>query len=321
MFNINDYKLFFQKAIKFIVILLIFDFIVGTIAKRIYFNQKTGKQARITYSIYKASDEILIFGSSHAARHYIPKIFEKALNQTCYNVGIQGQKILFHSVLEKIILKRTKPKLIILNVDNNWLYKSNEAYDRLHDLYPYYWEFRDIMKPTFELRSKLIDIQLFFKSYQFNSTIIHAVKYFFFPQKDFKGYVPLHGEVKNTKALSLYNDENEDTSSKEIDDNFVMAFKSFIHIAKANNINLLLITTPDLYPTNILNNKSLILMKKIAKEENITFWDFNNNEEFIYKFNLFHDPSHLNDKGAHLFSSIIANLIIEREKTLYSNAK
>jgi len=317
--NKTKFKYLLIKSLKFTITLLIVDFTLGFFAKQIYFNQKTGKHARITYSIKKTpSSKILIFGSSHANRHYIPSVFEKELGLSCYNAGVQGQKIIFHSTLQKIILKRAKPELIILNIDEDWLYKSDEAYDRLSDLFPYYWEYREIIKPSLSIQSKLIDFKLFFKSYQENSTIIHAIKYFLFPQKDFKGYRPLFGKLKRPNIIS--NNNNVVTTSnqtKTFDTNFITALNSFITNAKKYNIKLIFVKSPNLIKKDFSKNASLNKIKEIANRKDIPFFDYSNSEHFIFKYSLYYDGSHLNDDGAHLFSELLVELIKKSDNTQY----
>lgn len=303
----NFISLFF-KVLKFGIILFLVDFIFGFIAKEIYFNQKTGKQARITYSINNADSQILIFGSSHANRHYIPEVFEKELNKTCYNAGVQGQGIIFHNVLQKIILNRTKPELIILNIDYNWLYENNSAYERLSDLYPYYWNNRDIIKPSLSINSKLMDYKLLFKAYQFNSTLIHAIRYFVSPQKDFNGYLPLSGEMQKPDNINgnTVKPKNQESS---LDSNFILAFRSFIHSAKENNIRLQIILSPNLENRDLSKDKSMIALKSIIQTEKITLINLFEDAEFRSQYHLFNDKSHLNDDGAIIFSKKISKLI------------
>lgn len=296
------------KFIKFITIFILVDFGLGYAAKQIYFGQKTGKQARITYSIDEASSDIVIFGSSHANRHYVPEIFEKELNKTCYNAGVQGQGILFHTALQKIVLKRTKPELIILNIDYNWLDENKNAYDRLSDLHPYYWEHREIIKPTISLNSKFVDIKLLFKAYQNNSTLVHALRYFISPQKDFNGYLPLSGKIKkieqsNNDTIQVINQE------KAIDPKFILAYKSFIKTAKDNNIELVIVVSPFLENRDLSKNKSMIEMKSIAETEDILLINLFKDPQFINQPYLFNDKSHLNHEGASLFSKRVSELI------------
>lgn len=308
----KEYKILFAKLMKFIIVLLIIDFALGTGVKKIYFSQETGKQARITYSIKEALSDVLIFGSSHANRHYVPRVLEETLGQTCYNAGVQGQNIVFHSILQEIILERDRPELVILNVDSDWMYKSERAYDRLCDLHPYYWEFRDIIHPVLKLQSKLTDFKLFFKSYQYNSTIVHAIKYFFFPQNDYNGYLPLMKD--NRQQGSLTNNKIPlvgRSQSNKIDKNNVAAFCRFIRIAKQNNVRVMFVVSPTFYERDYSNDTSMELMKKIAHKENIPFIDFSNNPQFLSNNTLFYDGSHLNDHGARLFTKKVVEFIEE----------
>ncbi len=304
-----ELKLTAIKVLKFVIILLIVDFCLGSISKEIFLNQKTGKFHRSTYSIYEAKEDILIFGSSHAHRHYVPEVIEKKLSKTCYNAGAEGQQLLFHTVLQKMILKRTLPKLIILNIDENFLYKTDAAYNRLNDLNPYYQDFKDELRPLFSLNSSLVDFKLFFKSYQTNSTLIHALKYYLSPQIDYKGYRPLNGKMTQNKAMIYKKNHSEKEFIEIIDYTFKNALIDFISNAKKNNVKLIFVTSPNLIERNISKNESFQMIKEIAKLEEISFFNFLNSPTYLNQYDLFHDPTHLNDDGARVFSKSVADII------------
>ncbi|MGS0525487.1 hypothetical protein ACU8V7_10100 [Zobellia nedashkovskayae] len=293
------------KAFKFLIIFVIADFLFGTVAKQLYFGQETGKQARITYSLKQVDTDILILGSSHANKHFVPNVFEQNLNKTCYNAGVQGQGVLFQDALVKMILQERKPELIILNIDDIWLYENNSNYDRLSDLHPYYWDYRDVLKPILGLKSKIPDFKLIFKSYQYNSTLVHAIKYLVSPQKDFEGYIPLKGVIKPQIQKGLEK-RNESTETPKLDPNFISAYKSFIATCKINNVNLLFVVSPWYEQNDLSNNNSMLLLQEIAKTENIPVLNLYNDKRFLNQDKLFNDTSHLNDTGAHLFSEIVA---------------
>jgi len=301
----NELKLIALKFIKFSIIVLLVDFSLGYAAKSLFFSQKTGKQARITNSIQNVSHDILIFGSSHAVRHYIPEVIEEKLQKTCYNTGVRGQGILFTSTLQKLILQRTTPELIVLNVDDNWLEENSKFYDRLKDLQPYYWENRDIIKAALEHNSKLVDIKLIFKAYQTNSTLAHILKYAISPQKDYNGYLPQVSDLKVVKAST----STEKQSQAPLDPNFISAYTSFIANAKANNVNLLIFISPSLQNYSTKENTSLNKIKSIAADKNVKIINLLQDERFINNLNLFRDKSHLNEDGARLFSAIVADSI------------
>ncbi len=215
-------------------------------------------------------------------------------------------------------MERAKPKLIILNIDAGWLFKSEETYERLSDLYPYYWDYRSILKPILSLKSSFVDFKLFFKSYQTNSTIIHAIKYYFFPQIDFSGYRPLFGEMEHPNNFGDSKEILPAIKQKEIDENFILAFNSFITDASDNNIRLIFVMSPISSGADFTKNKSMIQMRRIAEERNIPFIDFSNDEHFLYKYNLFYDASHLNNEGAHLFTKLLIELVEKTDTFTYS---
>lgn len=291
------------------LIFLVIDLGFGYVAKQIFLHQETGKYARITYSIREASPDILILGSSLANRHYVPEIFEKGLDQTCYNAGVQGRGLIFHTALEKMILERTSPKLIILNVNQNWMYKSDRAYDGLNDFIPYYWEYRKILKPILSIDTKLIDYTLLFQAYQTNSTIVHAIKYFFFPQIDYNGYRPMYGSMLPPENPISDKGSAEILPKLEIDPEFVEAFKSFVTAAQQNNVELIFIVCPLVYEVDYSKSTSLSIMKAIAEKEHIPFYDFSNDAFYKDRYDLFFDPFHLNDQGARIYSQTVVDKI------------
>jgi hypothetical protein len=306
----NQLILFFSKAIKFLAFFLLIDFSLGAAAEYLFFHQSSGKYARITYSLEKVNSDILIFGSSHANRHYVPEVFEKKLKLSCYNAGVQGQQILFHSALEEIIVNRIKPKIIILNIDENWLYQSKDSYDRLADLHPYYSNYPNVIKPVLSLKSKFDYLVLYLKSYKFNSTIVHIVKYFFKPQLSQKGYNPLYGKLSGSKmkTTQLSTKQNVETVKKPIDTNFVNALYRFIQVAKENNIKLFLVASPTINGIQI-KNESNEMIKEIINKSKVSFIEFTSNKNFIGKYELFNDESHLNNDGAKLFSELLSDSI------------
>lgn len=309
----NEFKIFLLKLVKFVIIFIAIDYGFGSIAEALFFLQTKGKYARITYAIEKVSDDILIFGSSHANRHFVPGVFERELYLSCYNTGVQGQKILFLSAFKEMVLTRTTPKMIILNVDNDWLCCSTESYDRLADLHPYYSRYPDIIKSRICLKSKYDFLKLHLKSYQFNSTIVHIIKYAFDSQKDYKGYRPLFGKMssENNKQVRINEVENI-----PIDRNFESALINFILLSKRKRINLIFTLSPSVYGIDRSNYESIQKILLFAEKYKIPVYDFTYDLHFINQNHLFHDPSHLNHEGALLFSELLAKRIKEDDKEI-----
>ena len=302
-----QYRLLIIKLFKFLIILLLFEFIVGGLVQWLFFNQESGKYARLNYTMSVANEDIVIFGSSHANRHFDPNVFENKLGLSCYNAGVQGQELLFVSTLFKILCERDTPKIIILNIDKNWLFYSQDGYDRLSEIEPYYSIFPNEIGDVLNRKGSFEKIKLMLKLYRFNSTIIHILKYKFFPQTDIKGYRPLIGEIK-TFNKDFSSDVNRYTKLI-IDSNCISALEQIIEISKAKNIKLYTTISPYFYSTDESKNISYLKLIEILNKNEIPIFNYLNDTSFCLKNNLFHDFSHLNKSGAKHFSEIVSNEI------------
>jgi hypothetical protein len=308
----SELKILLIKLFKFIAIFTLMDYGLGSFAEILFFSQESGKYARITYTLEKASGEIFIFGNSYASRHFIPRVFEDELKISCYNAGVQGQGLLFINTIEEIVLKRTIPKLIILNLDYNWLCNYKKSSDLLFDLYPYFLKYQNFLKPNINSVSRYEYLKLYLKSYRFNSTIAHIIKYFLSPQKDNKGYNPLFNQMPQPHDISTA--KFVCYQKNQIDDDSINLLIKFILSCKEKNIDLLFVISPTVINTDFSINNAFQRMKEIAGKYRIPVLDYSNDNHFVNKYNLFFDWGHLNNHGAVLFSKLLAQRIKNRKQ-------
>jgi hypothetical protein len=300
----KEYLKFLRKTIIFLIVLILMDFILGSIARFAFFSQRSGKYSRITYSLEKTQDSILIFGSSHALNHYIPAIIEDSLKISCYNAGIQGQGILMFSTIQKIILQRHTPYVTILNIDPEFLQEYKQRYDLLSDIEPYYFLHKEIIGNVLKYKSNFEKTKLLSKLYQYNSTIVHIIKYWLYPQSSYEGFHPLAGIIPASR-IEMHNKTIE--KELKIDTVFVNKLKNFINTSLAAKTKLVFIVSPVIYKSSLDENKSFSLIKKISKFYNIPMLNYHNDSSFIGKNILFKDLSHLNNKGAEVFTKKVAH--------------
>jgi len=206
--------------------------------------------------------------------------------------------------------------LVILNIDKNWLFKSEKALDRLNDLYPYYWEYHNVLYPILSSHSRLIDLQLMFISYQLNSTIVHTLYYYFFPQMDNKGFRPLIGKIKQSDNIIKSESHVINKDLRELDKNFILSFLKFIDNAQNRDIKLVLVVSPSLIKTASSKNTSMDTMRMIADEQKIPIIDFSDDYRFNSNYDLFYDRGHLNYEGARIFSETLAKILKENDNNI-----
>lgn len=284
-----------------IVILVVFvlDFAVGNTLNYLFFKESSGLHFRTTYAMEKTKADILVFGSSRANHHYVPKVFEDSLKMSFYNTGRDGTGIFFQLAVLKSILKRYTPKIIILDYEGGFK-KGTHAYDRMSSLLPYYKTHREI-RNIIELKSPYERIKLLSKIYPFNSDILTIMMGNLEINKkrwnDNKGYLPLY-KVWNAKIDSI-----KTFSTYEVDPNQIAAFNEFINMAKESGAKVFVVYSPIFLKGN--RNQDINLCNEICSDENVHFWDYSKDTLFLNNNCFFQDVEHMNNNGALIFSESI----------------
>ncbi len=309
-----DVSRFLCKAVLFLCLMVVLDQLIGAGLRYFYFRTTSGLFYRLTYSLDKTDQDILIFGSSRASHHYVPDVFEKGLKMSFYNNGEDGQGILMSLAILRSTLKRYVPKIIILDILPSDLTVGSEfSFERLGALLPYYTkhpELRDLI----ERRSRMEKIKMLSQIYPFNSAVLGIViGNFEFNKKrkgDIKGYMPL----PFGKEFQVYNSENAQKSI-QIDPNKIRALEEFCFLASKAGSKVFLVVSP-FYLKDTVNVQEIAAIKAISKKFNVPFSDNSQNDFFLHRKFLFSDMNHLNEKGALLFSEMLLKNISQSLQNL-----
>ena len=298
----NPYVYFFVKLLLLLAVVFLLDFLTGSILRHYYFKQQSGLLYRTTYALEKTNEDILILGSSRANHHYVTEAFEKKLGQSCYNAGRDGQFIFYHDAVLRSVLKRYTPKMVILDFNASDLRKDSRGYDRLSVLFPYYKSHPEL-QPIAELKGPLEKWKLCSSIYPYNSSIFTiAVGNTEFNKKrkeDSKGYVALYREWNQPIATSTKQEEYIIDSVK------LNYFESLIKDCVQKNVKLYIVNSPSFHKTTYPDLYSETA-REIAAKYHVDFWDYSQDPFFINnKDKIFADLTHLNDKGARLFSGML----------------
>lgn len=306
----NSKILFFLKRLAiFIVLLVVLDRIIAFGMKKLYFSQKKGLFAQMTYALDSTNQEVLIFGSSRAIRQYSPDIISKGLNKTCYNVGKDAQMIPYYQALQEVIFQRYKPETVILDI-NPWELKVGpEKYDKLSVLLPYCAEHPELLKYIGE-GGDWNGLEKLSKTYLYNSTLLISVSNLIFEKdlaKDANGYSPLLKTMDRARE-----DINRELTKKEaarispeksnkIDQKALNYYITFLNTCAKYNIKTYVVISPVYYYGSGDLRKTKL--KEIAeKYKNVKFLDFAMDKNFLNQDKKFADAFHLNKQGAEDFS-------------------
>jgi hypothetical protein len=301
----NPYRYFLFKLAIFFVLVFVIDFSIGNILRYFYFKQESGLQFRTSYSIEKTTADVLIFGSSRANHHYDPNVFEKRFNLTYYNVGRDGNYMLYHTAVLKGVLKRYSPKIVILDLNGREFQKKDNGFDYLSSLLPYYKAHPE-MRSIIELKSRFEKVKMLSFIYPYNSSMFTiAVGNTEFNKKrrgDIQGYVPL------TKVWNGTIQIDSSWTNYEIDSIKVKAYETFIKNCIQSKVELYIVCSPYYIKFNH-SDISVKLGQEIAKRNSIEFFDYSNDTTFTNNSKLFADKAHLNETGAKVFSNLLINSI------------
>src|SRR3984957_117097 len=202
------YKKGIFRVVVFLGALILCDFVFGMFSKIIFNSQKSGKYARLTYIVKADTSAIVVLGSSHALRHFVPDIIQDSLHEETFNYGTMGQKLLFNKAIYEIRARRSKPKMIILNIDADWFFDKHNQQDRMADLFPYHSIVGDIVFDNFSRKDRFIGhLKFLSKTFPYNSTIVHVIKYKLKPQYDQRGYEPLDGVIDSLQLDAMLHAE------------------------------------------------------------------------------------------------------------------
>ena len=305
----KGYLYLFIKLAAFLLLAFFFDLIIGGIFNKFYFRQTSGWEYRTKYSIEDTKADILIFGASRAQQQYNPVYFEERMQQTCYNVGRDGEPIFYYYAVLKAILSRHLPKIIILDIENSVFKESQSSYDRISILLPFYKSHPE-MRSIINLRSPNEKFKLQSNIYPYNSMLLKIVKGNIKSsnkeKEDINGYLPLlrslNEPVRTVDLSKPYN----------LDSNKLNSYKAFINDCKKANIKLYIINSP-YYFNSIGKDISMEIAKDIAHKNSIDFIDLSKDEFFLKSPQLFDDTVHVNMAGSKIFTNKVIDSVISKQ--------
>ena len=315
-----------KQFLKKIVLFILFTFLLAYPLDIIISNQlkKSNSYARGEYSVWndlfegKIDSEIVIYGSSRAWVHINPELLENSFGRSSYNLGIDGHNFRLQYLRHKTLLKyNIPPKYIILSFDIWSLQKSVELYNSDQFL-PYMLNNKDIIDYTSSyigFSSLEYDLPLI-RYFGNRNAAIQSIKNstFFFQSKPKrkKGFQGMErswsSDLSNAKTKM-------DFYEAKLDLAYVELFDKFLDECKQKEIKVILVYTPEYIEGQIFvkNRKEVFeLYQEFSEKYKLTFLDYSN-DKICKQKEYFYNSSHLNKKGADIFTKKLINDLKLRE--------
>lgn len=255
--------------------------------------------------------DIAIYGSSRAWVQIDPEILGDSLNTIVYNFGMDGHNFWLQYLRHLEYQKHNKqPKIILQSMDIFTLQKRKDLLEQDQFLPYMLWNnnIRDYTKSFIGYTS--IDyfvplVRYIGKTSVLKTSIKNIVKHDSrvpYRQNGFRG------------IDKKWNDDFEKAKSQKesyeivLDQNSINLFELFIRECISSGIELVLIYTPEYIDGQkyVVNREDIInIYTSFSKKYKLTFLDYSNDNMCLDK-NLFYNASHLNKRGAELFSKKLA---------------
>jgi hypothetical protein len=254
--------------------------------------------------------KVAIYGASRAWVQIDPGIIEKNTGLTAYNLGIDGHNFWLQYYRHKLLFaKNVKPDYIIMSLDLFTLQKNPELYN-LEQFLPY-------MLFDNELKSFLEG----YEGYTFLDYYVPLLRYYgktkaikYALKSSLNPVIPDSGRIHGYKAkIQEWNEDPNFANGKvgfmkaDVDAKSFALFKLFLDECKKSNVKVIFVYTPDYIEGQrfVSNRREILdLYKSIALHNNIPYLDYSG-DELCLKKEYFYNTSHLNKKGAELFTTML----------------
>ncbi|WP_157492589.1 hypothetical protein [Flavobacterium sp. TAB 87] len=293
-------KNFIKKLLLFLLLFFLVDKLFYWKVKTLPYREFDKRLERIMEG--KMNKDILIFGSSRAQHNLYSDAMQDSLKMSTFNLGYRGCNINFQLFILKSVLKyNKKPKIIVLTVDDFREFLPEKTlqfrYDKLYPLVKY----QEITKELIchkEISPFAVGLYCARMNWEQLLEPKSITKYdnwtkagtiiLDFTADDFDK------KYKKTKEYDV---------EKELPDR-LSAFKEFQNICKKEHIRLFVLVPPNY---QIQNNVFIKRVNDLLVDKNTVFYS-KIHPSFI-DANYFSDASHLNKKGAILYTDEIIYLL------------
>lgn len=239
--------------------------------------------------------DLIISGSSRAWKQYDPYILDSILHLDSYNLGIDGSAINRQVIKYQAYCRHhPTPKYLIQNVDFFTL-QETIGFER-EQFYPYFFD---------TLFLKTLDK---YEHFSFCEKYVPCFRYFGYPKISAHGNLYKGYEGQNMKWKGKALTQVKPYPAK-VDTNMYRLFDNFLYDCVQDSTKVLLVYAPTYYGVleKITNMQDIYDMyQTIANKYCISFLNYNE-DSMCLDTTYFYNATHLNKRGAELFSTKLAH--------------
>ncbi len=303
-------------VVLIVVLVIGLDQSVGFLLNRLYLHTTSGDNGGIINGVLRRNTDVLVLGSSRARHHVIPVILRERLSATVFNAGIDGHGFLYAVMLLDIWTRsHPPPKAILLHVDPTSLSYSEEELEKAHIFSAYFSE-SERVRNILLMRGKYEWLKYLSYSYRFNGKVLPTLKNMAVPPDDaFDGYIGLQGSLESGSIPATHPAETSNGDSAFFWDLKLSYLADLARYCKTNGTRLILFHSPSLGedPAALVRWTERLTSLGLLYE-GVEFIDLAapTRQLFEGRPELFKDGTHLNSRGAEIFSTLLADEVASR---------
>lgn len=250
--------------------------------------------------------DILVLGSSRGARGILANEMENLTGHTTYNLSYPGSDILFHKFLLEKCIEKAKPKMLLLVLDDPGSFYDYETinfrYDKLYPL-TIYPEIKEALVEQGKKTPYVIDWVVAYRIRESFPSLLTPKTATTDETLGPNGSMPLNFKKpeftrKEPAEAMVYNMAKENEEK-------VAALKAIVALTKEAGIQLLLVYTPNFYPST---QEYRARIRHLVGDDIATYT--HPDSTIIYQNpDYFYDETHLKTNGAKVFTAELSQTV------------
>jgi len=301
-----------RRFLLFVLLVVGLDQAAGFLLNRLYLRTRSGESGGLINLALDQQPDVLVLGSSRAKHHVSPDVLQARLSASVFNAGINGQDFLYAVMLLDLWTRtHTPPKAILLHVDPGFLSRS-ELELQTASVFSAYYHQSERVRTIFGLRSRYEWVKYGSSAYRFNGKVFPLIKNLVTtPDPRFNGYIGLHGALARAPRPIPASDY-QPPAPWDIKLHYLQELSDY---CRQHGVRLILFHSPR-FDENVtgLDAWSKDLKTLLAAHGGAEFLDLAEQSHAVFAGHpeLFRDGSHLNARGAELFSALLAEEVATR---------
>lgn len=289
------------KAVAVLTLVLLIDWGMGLASEHIVtrLSDKLSQIGSIQQSLLHKEADVLVLGASCAKYHYNTQILQDSLQLTVQNSGVGGMKAVYSDLVLQAYLERCVPKWVVIDV-----YGQLDAGEgRLPRVRPFYGLSQPVTKYYDSETDWQQRLKLHSALYRYNGTADLLARHYFNAPNRTNGFSEMTGSMErlDTTVVSHFCPDSLQVSH----------LLNVIRLCREHHIRLALVLSPrsehdtaqEQWFSRLCDEYGLLLINEL------------HTPVYYAESGLFHDASHLNGRGAALFSSRIAHRLKLEDQT------